>query len=197
MFIFLKEVIKRTWGLVNPQARPRQLLASYPLHCLWNIHSAHHFWLGPVPRTQPWESNMLLRLPGGYTWPNSMRASIWTFKILVGWCRELLILWPPKISLISKFPCLLNLPLICLEWSASFFFSCPQCMGPVCDTQVDGQPEDGENGSQIMYPWEQINYGNIDPKSLLFLIYCGFHLSIFLSDCPPSFKMQVEEYLFW
>lgn len=69
-------------------------------------------------------------------------------------------------------------------------------MAPVCETTIDNQPEDGGNGTQIIYPWGQINYGNTDKKGLLFLIYCGFHLSIYLLGFPPSLKMQIEEYLF-
>ena len=71
-------------------------------------------------RTQPWDSNVLLRPSGLDTWLNFVKSSMQTFKILAGACGDLLLLWLPKISLVHKFSCLLNPPLTNLEWSVSF-----------------------------------------------------------------------------
>lgn len=72
---------------------------------------------GAVSGTQPWESKVLLTLSGLNIWLTPVNAS----KILVGRCRDLLILQPPKTGLLCKSPCLLNLLPINLEWPASFF----------------------------------------------------------------------------
>lgn len=60
--------------------------------------------VGAVLRMQPWESKVLLRPSGLYMWLNPIKTSIWTLKIQVGRCRDLLISQPPKTSLISDFP---------------------------------------------------------------------------------------------
>ena len=56
-------------------------------------------------------------------WLYPVEASIQPFKILVGRCGNLLFIWPLKTSLMSKFPCLVNLPPTNLECSAFFFGS--------------------------------------------------------------------------
>ncbi|XP_030189584.1 olfactory receptor 52Z1-like [Lynx canadensis] len=65
-------------------------------------------------------------------------------------------------------------------------------MGPVCDTQVDGQPEDGENGSQIMYPWEQINY-DLGHLSTRISNSTSTHLTAFLLTGVPG----LEDFQIW
>lgn len=62
--------------------------------------------------------NVLLRPPGLNTWLNLVKASVCTFKIPAGGCRDLVLL---QTSLIRKFPSLLHLSLTHLEWSASLF----------------------------------------------------------------------------
>lgn len=49
----------------------------------------------------------------------------------MGGVRGLLVLWPPSTSLLSKFPCILNLPPTTQsEWSAlSSASPCPPCIG--------------------------------------------------------------------
>lgn len=75
---------------------------------------------GAPPKTWPWES-MVLRLSVLNMWLISVKASTWTFRILVARFRSLLALCHLKSSLICKFPCLLKLPPSDLEWSISFF----------------------------------------------------------------------------
>lgn len=57
---------------------------------------------GAVPRTQPWETNMVLRPSGWLMWLNLVKMD---FKILVGRCRDLLLSQTQM-----YIPCLLNLP---------------------------------------------------------------------------------------
>ena len=97
---------------------------------VWNMCS-HLLSLLPeaAPKTQPWDRNVVKRLSGLCTWLNPVRASV-HFYDLVGGCRKLFILQPPKTILICKLPCLLNLPLTNLEWSAFFFgLSLPSMYG--------------------------------------------------------------------
>lgn len=77
------------------------------------------------PRIQHWDRNVVLRLSGLGTWLNPVKSSIQTFQILAGRCRDLFILRLPKTGLVSKFPCLSNLPSTTLEWSVYFFLSLP------------------------------------------------------------------------
>lgn len=77
--------------------------------------------LGAVSRKQPWESDVLLRPFGWYTWLNFVKASIWNFRILLGRCRDLLVLLlpsPHKATFMCKFPYWSNLLPTNLEWSA-------------------------------------------------------------------------------
>lgn len=77
--------------------------------------------LGAVSVIQPWESNVFMMPSGLNRWLNPVKACIWTFKVLVDRCRNLLMLWLSKAILMHKFPCLLKLPSASLEWPASFF----------------------------------------------------------------------------
>lgn len=61
---------------------------------------------------QSWASNVLLRPSEPNMQLNPVKVSRKTFKIFVGWCRDLLVFWLPKTKLICKLPCLWN-----LEWS--------------------------------------------------------------------------------
>ena len=77
-----------------------------------------------------WESNELLKPSGLNMWLDPAKVSIYTFKILAGDCPDLLILQVPKISLLCKFPCLLNPPPTNLKCSASpFAFYLSSCIG--------------------------------------------------------------------
>ena len=87
----------------------------------WNVPSLVFPAPEAAPRTQPSESKVLLRPSGRYMWLNPGEASIETFKILVGGCRDLLILWPSKSGLVFLFPYLIKPPPTNLEWSASLF----------------------------------------------------------------------------
>ena len=79
-------------------------------------------------RTQPSEITVSLRPLGLYMWLNPIKASIYTFKNLVGGCEVLPILWLPRTSLMHKVSCLLKLPPPNLDWSASSFGLSMPCM---------------------------------------------------------------------
>lgn len=117
----LDEVFKRMWPPVNPQAGPRWWSLSPPFLCLeCRVHPPYS-QLDPFSRMQAWESNELLRPSGLNMWLDQAKVSIYTFKILACDCPDLLILRVPKISLLCKFPCLVNPPPTNLKCSASPF----------------------------------------------------------------------------
>lgn len=130
--LLLKEVTKKIQQPFEAQAKPRQLEVPHLLPCSWNIHFTHCFHSGNC-----FQGHSLERVRCCWDlkiWLNPVKASIYTFKILVGRCNDLLILQLPKVSLTCKFLCLLNLPPVNLEWSASFLLfmyisSCPLCTG--------------------------------------------------------------------
>ena len=71
----------------------------------------------------------------------------------MGGFRDLLVLWLPNKSLVSKFPCILKLPPTNLEWSASFFgLSLPSMYGGQFLNQqlATGEKARG-NGRQINF----------------------------------------------
>lgn len=103
----LEEVIERLWPPVDLRAGPRQSEAPHPLPVLGMCVVSTVLIAGAVFK------DAALRV--------MCKASIQTFKILSGGCRDLLILWPSKTSLVMNFSCLLNLPPTNLELSASFF----------------------------------------------------------------------------
>lgn len=84
----------------------------------------------PFPGTQPWESEVLLRPSAWYgIHDNPRKASTSALKILVGGHGGLLVFWPPKTSLVYKFPCFLQLPPASPEWlPPSSVSPCPLCM---------------------------------------------------------------------
>ena len=89
--------------------------------CPWNLHYAHcshsgsHFQRCRLEKiTCCWDD-----LDGKHD--RTRLRPLDKLKILEGWCRNLLILWLPKINLVFEFPCLLDLPPTSLEWSASYF----------------------------------------------------------------------------
>ena len=106
----LEEVTKMTWPPVDPWAGPGQSEAPHSLPVLGIYTLLTAPTVGAIPRTEPGESKVLLRPSGLKMWPNLVKGSIQTFKILVGRCRDLLILQSPKTSLLSKSPFLLKLP---------------------------------------------------------------------------------------
>ena len=109
------------WPPVEPQTGPRQSEAPHPLPWPWNVCSAHHSHSGSHFQGHSLEGAMCY-------WDGLDRVHDWTqlsplskLKILVGRCKELLVLRLPKTTFVGKFLCLLNMPPTNLEWSASFF----------------------------------------------------------------------------
>lgn len=89
-----------------------------------------------VPRMQPWE-NKVLRTSKWYRWPNSVKLGLQIFKILTGGFGNLFVLWPPKTSLVIKFPCLLKPStyqsgVVCLSLRSP----CPLCTRPSLQTNT-------------------------------------------------------------
>ena len=62
------------------------------------------------PKDTAWGVDGMVSQHGQFRWLNPVRSSIETSKILVSRCRNLLVLWLPKTTLTSKFPCLIKLP---------------------------------------------------------------------------------------
>ena len=95
----LEEVTERTWLPVDTRAEAgesdngRFLTPSLVLgmHILLTVPT-----VGAIPRTQPWESNVLLRPSGLNMWLNPVKGSISAFNILPGRCGDLLVLWLPR-----------------------------------------------------------------------------------------------------
>lgn len=98
----------QTWSLVDLQAGPGSMKDSSPTPGVLGLTPTVPM-LGAVSRPQPWESNVLLRSFGWYMWLNPVKASVYTFKILVVECRDLLILQPPT----------------SMDWSAPSVSPCP------------------------------------------------------------------------
>lgn len=90
-----QEVIRRTIG-------PRQsdTLTSFPVLGSMLCLPSSHWELFPGHIL---ERVSCLRPSGWSTWLSSVKASIQTFKVLVGGCRDQLTLWLPKTGLICKF----------------------------------------------------------------------------------------------
>lgn len=89
----------------NLQAGSRKLVVPRPFPCPWTVCSAHFSQWELFSRIQPWEGKVLLCWEDCVCDHRSEGLSI-NFKILVGDCREILILQPPKTSLVCNFPCL-------------------------------------------------------------------------------------------
>lgn len=87
----------------GPSSRLK-LKVLHPLPCPWNVCAVCFPSARNCPMTQPWDSKVL-RPSGWYMW---LKASIIHLKILAGRCRDLLIWWPPKTSLVSNVPLLIN-----------------------------------------------------------------------------------------
>ena len=82
-----------------------------------------------VPRTQTWESKVLLRPSGQHMCDWIQLKPLYGCMILAGGCGDLLTVQSWKISLLwYKFPCSSKLPPVNLEWLASFF----HCSLPFC-----------------------------------------------------------------
>lgn len=108
---------------------PYTVLIRVPVLGMYVLHTVPV--LGVASRMQRWENNVLLKPTGLYMWLNPIEASTETLETLAGRCRDLLILWPHKTSLVCKFPGLLKVPCTNLEQSGFFFsLSLPSaCMG--------------------------------------------------------------------
>ena len=140
------------WALVDPWPGPGNQRLLTPLCWPWDVRSVH----------------VLLRLSG---------LCMWLTPIKAGWCGELLILRPPKTSLIYRFRCLLKPQSTNLECSASFFgLSLPSVKWGLVLNITQGTPKnckptigkparDGRNGS-----WERgIHRGNPELATDLFV----------------------------
>lgn len=106
-----------SWTQQAEAPRPLPFLGMYVLHTVPT--------LGATSRIQPWENWTVFccywkHLDCVCDWI-PQRSLYKTLKILMGGCRDLLVLWSHKTNLICKFPFLLKLPQVNLEWSASFF----------------------------------------------------------------------------
>lgn len=120
---------KRSSGGCDPWARSRQLEAASPSTVLGKSVCPPTI-AEVVPRMQPSESIVLWKPSAWYTWQNPSKVSVQTLRILESRCRDLLVLLPPKTSLLSNFPCLLNLLSADLEWLPLFQVSpFPLCTG--------------------------------------------------------------------
>ena len=71
--LLLEEVLERMWLLGDPQAGPRH--SEPPDSCSGNVYSVRHSHSQSHFKTQPWESNVLLRQFGLYMWLNPIKAS--------------------------------------------------------------------------------------------------------------------------
>lgn len=101
-----------TWAIRGSLPSPLSLECSSALHS----NSGNHFQGLSLERKQCVVEN---------TWRVHMtqpgKGLCTTFNILVDRCGDLLIWWPLKANLVSKFSCLLNLPPTDLDRSISFF----------------------------------------------------------------------------
>lgn len=128
----LEEVIERTWPPADPLAASGQSEALNPrLPWPWHVHSAHLF-----PQWEPF-SNLQAWVKAMWCWDlldsmqdrTQLRPLCKLFKISADGCRDLLVSQPPKASLVSKFFCFLNLPLIWSSLPLSLVSFCPQSAG--------------------------------------------------------------------
>lgn len=174
-----REVIKKTWPLVHPQAGCRQLEASHPLPILRIYVLSSLPTLGAISRMQPCENNVLLRPTGLDMWAGPCWGLYRNFKILAGGCRDLLTLWLLKTRLICKFPCLLKFLPINLECPAPFLsLLALHLQKPVCKLMqiVD----------QKQIPW---SHGLLESLLLSFINDSGDMEAL-------AFKPSLEEYPF-
>lgn len=112
----LEEVIASMWLPVDLRARLWQLEVPLSLPCPWNVQSAHqshsrNYFYG---HSLEWT-----RCCWDHVSRKPVKASTWTFKTLVGRCGDTPVLWLPKTSLVSRFPCFWNRPPTHLEWAES------------------------------------------------------------------------------
>lgn len=116
----LGELMERTWLLLEPWARLRQWKVphSLPRPGVWVWPTVHI--TRAIPRMCLRKRKLLLRSPGLNTWLNQLMPPYKCLR-LASLCGALLILQPPKTSLIFTFSCLLYLPPTHLEWTTSFF----------------------------------------------------------------------------
>lgn len=107
-----------TWEMDpgHQRLRPLTLLPVLGIYVLPTIPTSEGAFKDATLRAQ-----CVVETTWWYVRLNLIKASKWTFKILAGRCRDLPVLWLPKISLTRKFPCLLNLSPTHLGKPASFF----------------------------------------------------------------------------
>lgn len=124
--------LSKKWQLGDSQTGPRnlRLLTLSPILGIYTLPTSPS--VGGIFKTQCWDSYVLWDHLDGMSWLNLLRSP---HKLLRFWQvgSDLLVFWPPKISLISKFPCLIN-----LKWSASFFSLLLPCIdtGEVCEAII-------------------------------------------------------------
>ena len=115
----LEEVIKKMWLPMDCKLDPGNWrLPTSPLS-LESVFYLPSLLQEVTPRIQPWDRKCGFETIwiGYMTELSYVPTSI--FNILVGRCGHHLVLQLPVTSLVSKFPCLLNLPPTNLEWSTS------------------------------------------------------------------------------
>lgn len=104
-------------------AGPKQCEVLHSLPHPWNRYS---FCLpshtGSCPRTQPWDSKVLLRSFRWYTWLSPVKTSVYSFKILVGGGHRSPCLVTVQGKAHFQVLCLLKLPSTNLLLSASFLW---------------------------------------------------------------------------
>lgn len=124
-------------------------------------------------------------------WPNPVKASIESLKILLGGCGNLLILQSLKTVLMCSFPCLLNLPPTNLGCQPpSSIFPCLLCMGSLFQIWPSKLPRLWTNrwsrrGSQVKCFWyivELSKYPNILKQAVEELTASPFPLSTHLEE---------------
>lgn len=104
------------WPWVDPEAVLWQFRLLPPPLCPWNVYFTCH------SHSWSWPKDMALRQWGGVETILMDRIPLrLLYKRLRFWRAESTRFVALKTSLLQKFPCLLNLPLTNLAWSASFF----------------------------------------------------------------------------
>lgn len=73
---WLKEVIKKSWPPIYPQAGPGQKGAPYPLPVLGMCIPLAFLKLEAVPRAQLWDGDEVWRASGWQMWLNPVKVSI-------------------------------------------------------------------------------------------------------------------------
>lgn len=136
----------------------------------------------PFPRTQPWESNMLLERLHSICDLTHLRL---LYKLFRFWPAGAEILQLPKTSFVCSFPCLSNCLLTTLEGSASFSdLSSPSYIGPSFQTN---------QRSGLVFPGNTTVYGSPRVHNWTVLFLCWISeirgLDEVIFEFPSSYKI--------